>query len=58
VERCDPYKDDIPQIPAELIEQTSDVYIQAYKMITGKRFVRDMNPQPLDAIREALKVYF
>jgi hypothetical protein len=41
-----------------LIEQTSDVYIQAYKMITGKRFERDMTPEPLKAIREALKVYF
>src|SRR5262249_27791061 len=41
VERCDPYKDDIPVIPQELIEQTSDVYLQAYKMITGKAFKPD-----------------
>ena len=29
----------IPEIPAELIEQTSKVYIEAYETITGKRFV-------------------
>lgn len=58
VDRCDPYKDPIPEIPQELIVQTSDVYIQAYKTITGKRFDRDMNPEPLKAIREALKPYF
>lgn len=58
VERCDPYKDDIPEIPTELIEQTSDVYLQAYKMITGKRFAPDHDPEPLVAIRDALKPYF
>ncbi|WP_320158173.1 phosphoribosylaminoimidazolesuccinocarboxamide synthase, partial [Klebsiella pneumoniae] len=30
-ERCDPYKDAIPEIPLELIEQTSAVYIKAYE---------------------------
>lgn len=34
-ERCDPYKDDIPQIPTDLIEATADVYRQAYNRITG-----------------------
>lgn len=58
VERCDPYKDEIPEIPADLIAQTSDVYIQAYGMITGRTFERDLNPQPLEAIRQALKGYF
>jgi phosphoribosylaminoimidazole-succinocarboxamide synthase len=57
-ERCDPYKDPIPAIPEDLILQTSDVYLQAYKMITGKPFVRDMAPNPLEAIRAALAPYF
>lgn len=34
-ERCDPYHDPIPEIPAEIIEQTSNVYIGAYEKITG-----------------------
>ncbi|MFD1747135.1 phosphoribosylaminoimidazolesuccinocarboxamide synthase [Rhizobium helianthi] len=35
-ERCDPYKDEIPEIPADLIEATAAVYRQAYKSITGQ----------------------
>lgn len=58
VERCDPYKDAIPEIPEDLVLQTSDVYLQAYKMITGKTFQRDMRPEPLLAIREALLPFF
>ena len=58
VERCDPYKDPIPEIPEDLILQTSDVYLQAYKMITGKSFVRDTAANPLASIRAALTPYF
>ena len=57
-ERCDPYNDQIPEIPQELIAQASDVYIHAYEMITGKSFERDLNPDPLGALRQALKPYF
>lgn len=35
-ERCDPYKDEIPAIPEDLIEATAEVYRKAYHMITGK----------------------
>jgi phosphoribosylaminoimidazole-succinocarboxamide synthase len=41
VERCDPYKDEIPEIPLTLVEQTSRVYINAYEAITGETFVPD-----------------
>lgn len=58
VERCDPYKDPIPEIPEDLVLQTSDVYLQAYKMITGRSFQRDMSPNPLASIRAALSPYF
>ena len=57
-ERCDPYRDPIPDIPEDLILQTSDVYLQAYKMITGTSFQPDLRPDPLAAIREALLPYF
>lgn len=40
-ERCDPYKDDIPEIPADLIAETSRVYIRAFEMITGQTFTPD-----------------
>jgi phosphoribosylaminoimidazole-succinocarboxamide synthase len=59
VERCDPYKDDIPEIPAELIEQTSNVYIRAFEAITGQAFVADDSGEtPLARVRANLKRYF
>ncbi|HZZ68940.1 MAG TPA: phosphoribosylaminoimidazolesuccinocarboxamide synthase [Phenylobacterium sp.] len=36
--RCDPYVDPIPEIPAELIEGASKVYIEAFETITGQTF--------------------
>ena len=58
-ERCDPYKDPVPEIPAELVDQTSKVYIEAFETITGKSFVPDLSGATvLDRIRENLKTYF
>ena len=58
-ERCDPYKDAIPEIPRDLVEQTSKVYIQAYEQITGKTFTPDLSGATvLERIRENLKPYF
>lgn len=37
-ERCDPYVDPVPVIPPEMIEQTSDVYVDAFRRITGRDF--------------------
>ena len=57
--RCDPYKDDIPEIPAAMTLQTSEVYIQAYEAITGERFVPNLEgATPLERIRAALTPYF
>jgi phosphoribosylaminoimidazole-succinocarboxamide synthase len=59
VERCDPYKDDIPQIPAELVEETAKVYRTAYETITGEIFVPDQSGTTvLDRIRQNLAPYF
>ncbi|WP_159952606.1 phosphoribosylaminoimidazolesuccinocarboxamide synthase [Rhizobium sp. 18065] len=58
-ERCDPYKDDIPQIPLALVEDTSEVYIKAYEAITGQTFVPDdRGATPKDRVRENLARYF
>ncbi|MCG7508896.1 phosphoribosylaminoimidazolesuccinocarboxamide synthase [Mesorhizobium retamae] len=58
-DRCDPYKDPIPDIPAELIQQTSEVYRQAYEVITGKVFVPDLSGATvLDRVRGNLRPYF
>ena len=58
-ERCDPYHDAIPEIPAAMIDATSAVYIQAFETITGTPFVPDtQGDTPLDRIRSALSPYF
>ena len=57
--RCDPYKDPIPEIPAEMIDATSQVYIRAFEAITGETFVPDLNGEtPLARVRAALRPYF
>lgn len=55
--RCDPYKDPIPAIPADLIRDTSRVYIEAFETITGQTFVPGEQP-PLPRIRRNLSPYF
>lgn len=59
VERCDPYKDPVPEIPQDLIAETSKVYIQAYELLTGKRFESDLSGSTvLERIRTNLRPYF
>lgn len=56
--RCDPYVDPIPEIPPEVIEQTSRVYIQAFEAITGERFEPPGGDEPvLERIRRNLAAY-
>ena len=57
--RCDPYKDPLPEIPAEMIEKTSRVYIDAYEQITGEPFVPDLTGEtPLARVRANLAPWF
>ncbi|MEZ5912786.1 MAG: phosphoribosylaminoimidazolesuccinocarboxamide synthase [Paracoccaceae bacterium] len=57
--RCDPYKDPIPAIPEELIEDCSQVYIRAYEAITGQTFVPDLTGDSVLArVRANLAPYF
>ncbi len=59
VARCDPYKDPVPEIPAEVILETSRVYIDAYERITGQAFaLPDPGVPVLERIRENLARYF
>ena len=59
VARCDPYKDAIPEIPAQMIDQTARVYVQAYEAITGQPFIPDTaGATPLDRVRANLAPYF
>lgn len=57
--RCDPYHDEIPEIPEELILGTAAVYIEAYETITGQRFALPAGPEDVLArVRENLRPYF
>lgn len=59
VQRCDPYKDPIPEIPAEIIFETAEVYVRAFETITGREFVPpDTTEKPLERIRRNLARYF
>ena len=59
VDRCDPYRDPIPDIPLEMINKTAQVYISAFQAITGQTFVPDTTGATvLDRIRGNLAPYF
>ncbi|MFM8679971.1 MAG: phosphoribosylaminoimidazolesuccinocarboxamide synthase [Alphaproteobacteria bacterium] len=57
--RCDPYRDEIPPIPEEVILATARVYIDAFERITGERFAIPAGAEaPLARIRRALAPFF
>jgi phosphoribosylaminoimidazole-succinocarboxamide synthase len=47
--RCDPYRDEVPEIPPELIWKTALTYVEAYDRITGKAFEP---PKPAPPVQE------
>lgn len=57
--RCNPYTDDIPAIPPEMIAATAMTYVDACERITGQTFVPDLTgATPLARIRANLAPYF
>jgi phosphoribosylaminoimidazole-succinocarboxamide synthase len=58
--RCDPYQDEIPAIPGEIILEAAKIYIRAYEMITGLSFAAlEIGSGPvLERIRRNLRPYF
>ncbi|AWK88949.1 phosphoribosylaminoimidazolesuccinocarboxamide synthase [Azospirillum thermophilum] len=57
--RCDPYTQDIPEIPADIILQAARVYIEAFETITGQSFGIPADATPvLERIRRNLAPYF
>jgi phosphoribosylaminoimidazole-succinocarboxamide synthase len=58
-ERCDPYNDPIPEIPAEMLVETAAVYIQAFETITGLSFDIPETDEPvLERVRRNLAQFF
>jgi phosphoribosylaminoimidazole-succinocarboxamide synthase len=59
VVRCDPYKDDIPEIPQDVVLETARVYIDAFERITGQTFALPSKDLPvLERVRDSLRAYF
>lgn len=50
--RCDPYRDEVPPIPQDLVLATSAAYIEAFETITGQAFAF---PDPALPILERLR---
>ncbi|RAI55962.1 phosphoribosylaminoimidazolesuccinocarboxamide synthase [Roseicella frigidaeris] len=59
VARCDPYKDAVPAIPAEVNLEAARLYIEAFETVTGEPFPLPDPGQPvLERIRANLAAYF
>ena len=57
-ERCDPYKDPIPEIPDGTLVEFSGRYIRLFEQVTGLSFEADAGDQSvLDRVRENLRSY-
>ncbi|CAN5175271.1 phosphoribosylaminoimidazolesuccinocarboxamide synthase [soil metagenome] len=57
--RCDPYTDEIPAIPPEMIARTAAVYVEAFEAITKLAFEAPAADEPvLDRIRRNLRPFF
>jgi phosphoribosylaminoimidazole-succinocarboxamide synthase len=51
-ERCDPYKDPIPEVPPETLTEFSEKYIALYELVTGQPFER---PAVDKSVRERVR---
>ena len=50
--RCDPYRDPIPEIPAETLAEFSQKYVDLFERVTGLEFER---PDPAVPVRERIR---
>ena len=58
-ERCDPYKDPIPEIPADTLRDFSGKYMRLYEQVTGQPFEKPPLDQPVrDRVRANLAAAF
>lgn len=54
-ERCDPYKDDIPEIPEETLMAFSGKYVKLFEQVTGRNFEKSSGDQSIrDRVRDSL----
>ncbi len=57
--RCDPYKDALPDIPAEIVLEAARIYVSVFETITGRDFPLPPADEPvLERVRRNLARYF
>jgi phosphoribosylaminoimidazole-succinocarboxamide synthase len=57
--RCDPYHDEIPEIPDDVLAEFSGKYIKLYETITGRDFeLPELSPLVKERIKRNLVKYF
>jgi phosphoribosylaminoimidazole-succinocarboxamide synthase len=57
--RCDPYREEIPPLPREIIAEAARLYIEVFEIITGQSFFfPDPEVPTLERIRANLARYF
>jgi len=58
-ERCDPYKDDIPEIPEDTLIEFAGRYVRLFEKVTGQDFKGGIDTTPvLQRIKANLASYF
>jgi phosphoribosylaminoimidazole-succinocarboxamide synthase len=58
-ERCDPYRDPIPEIPRDIILEAARIYIGVFETITGQSLViPDLDIPVIERIQDNLVRYF
>jgi phosphoribosylaminoimidazole-succinocarboxamide synthase len=58
-ERCDPYREPIPEIPRDVVLEAARLYIGVFETVTGQSFVlTEPDIPPLARIRANLAPYF
>jgi phosphoribosylaminoimidazole-succinocarboxamide synthase len=59
VARCDPYKNEVPEIPRDIVLEAARVYISVFETIAGKEFpLPDPSVPVLERIRANLARFF
>jgi len=58
-ERCDPYRDEIPEIPDDVLVEFSGKYIKLFETVTGKELeLPELNISMKERIKKNLEKYF
>ena len=58
-ERCDPYKEDVPEIPLDTLMKFSEKYVKLFELVTGRTFEKPLGDQSIrERVRDSLEKAF